>query len=134
MATISKNDPRGNHTAYFDFQGADLSADDVTLWVPVPPWARMACLSVGCTATGTPVGVLRVKQSNSSAADVVGANTISTPVNQPTGVAYSLDLDEIETGAKFLALYWDVTSGGTGAAWTDATSVAGTLPSINFVG
>ena len=121
-------------TVPFVFANSDLSASDKTAWIPVPRWAKMACISIGCTSTGAPIGVLSVRISNSNTQSVASAETYITPVSQPTGATWQLVLDEIETGAAFIALNYACTSGGTGAHWTDDTGANGTSPTINFVG
>jgi hypothetical protein len=122
-------------TVPFVFANSDLSASDKTAWIPVPRWAKMACISFGCTGAGSPIGVVSVRISNSNTQDVASAETYVTPVSQPAGAAWPLVLDEIETGAAFIALNYARTSGGAGAHWTDDTNVDGTShPTINFVG
>jgi hypothetical protein len=119
--------------SYITWQNADLAADDSTNWIEIPPDARLGCLHIGCTATDTPVGVLKIKVTGNSAQAVADADDYSDqPTTGPAAAAWQYNGDAIETAARYIALFYDRTSGGTGAVWTDNSAVAGTRPFINW--
>ena len=108
----------------------DLAADSRSQLVPVPAWATRAIVSIGCTGTGSPIGVIKIIGS-AQGADATKTHVIATPATQPTGSAFT-QLYVVAADAPYVGVWWDVTSGGTGAAWTGDAG-AGSSPTITFM-
>jgi hypothetical protein len=115
-------------TVNLDF-GGDMSANRRTGWIDMQGNTH-ASLDIAWPATDTPVGAIAIEVSNHGSYGVAGTVYSPAIATQPAGTDDSAFPDYITTAAKFICVTYTVTSGGTGASFTDGTGVAGNLPKL----
>lgn len=103
--------------------GGDMSANRRSQWVDLRG-CHNGALEIAWPATGTPVGTIAIEVSNHGAYGVAGVVYSPAIAKQPAGTADGTLFDGIFTTAKFICVTYTVTSGGTGASFTDLSGVA----------
>ena len=111
------------------FHAADLSATQASDWLARPSLSDKACIGIGWPATDTPVGALTVEVSDSPSS--TSGALIGTLATTPAGTAAST-LVTFAVSAAYVRVVYARASGGTGAAWTNSTGTAGTIPVITW--
>lgn len=107
--------------------GGDASVSRRSAWLPMGG-CRHFSAEMALPSTGSPIGVVSIEVCNHGVEGVAGAALSSDKLvglTQPsTGTAWSCFVDGVETDAAFVALVYTRTSGGAGAAFTDASGQA----------
>lgn len=111
------------------FHAADLSATQASDWIPRPSKDTKGCLGIGWPATDSPTGALTIEESDSPSS--TSGALLATLTTTPAGSAAST-LVTFATSAAYVRVVYTRTSGGTGAAWTNSTGTAGTIPTLTW--
>lgn len=107
----------------------DIDATQATEWQRRPSWAHNGCIGIGWPATDTPTGALTVEESDSSSS--TSGALLMTLTTTPAGTAAST-MATFTTSAPYVRVVYTRASGGTGAAWTNSTGTAGTVPTLTW--
>lgn len=112
------------------FTAADLSTTQRSNWIEIPPQTKTIAIHIGCTATGSPLGTVTLEVSGHGGNGTAGQPYAPAPTSSPAGGAFTAIYDLISTSARYIAVVYTASSGGTGASWTNDSGASGTTPFI----
>jgi hypothetical protein len=112
----------------------DMSATSRSNWIAIPQDCQEMSIALGWPGTDAPTGTLSLEVSGHGKNGTAGEAYPVTVSSSPAGTAGHVILDNIATSCPFICVLYTRSSGGTGAAFTNDSGVAGTQPLITFKG